>query len=134
MAESDEQTQFQKDLLEALSDDLNISKALSLIDEMIATANETLDTAGKHKELKRHTMANLAYIEKVLGFGVKNPFEYFQFGIDANTKAKIDALIEERNTAKKEKNFELSDKLRDQILAYGVQLMDTPAGTFWEKV
>ncbi len=134
LAESDEQTQFQKDLLEALSDDLNISKALSLIDEMIQTANETLDTAGKHKVLKRETIANLAYIEKVLGFGVKNPFEYFQFGIDSETKEKIDSLIEQRNEAKKEKNFELSDKLRDEVLAYGVQIMDTPAGTFWEKV
>jgi cysteinyl-tRNA synthetase len=134
LAESDEQTQFQKDLLEALSDDLNISKALSLIDEMIQTANETLDTAGKHKELKRQTMANLAYIETVLGFGVKNPFEYFQFGIDSETKEKIESLIEQRNEAKKEKNFELSDKLRDEILAFGVQIMDTPAGTFWEKV
>jgi cysteinyl-tRNA synthetase len=134
LAESNEQTQFQKDLLEALSDDLNISKALSLIDEMLQTANETLDTAGKHKELKRETMANLAYIETVLGFGVKNPFEYFQFGIDSETKEKIDSLIEQRNEAKKEKNFELSDKLRDEVLAYGVQIMDTPAGTFWEKV
>jgi cysteinyl-tRNA synthetase len=134
LAESNEQTEFQKSLLEALSDDLNISKALSLIDEMIQTANETLDTAGKHKELKRQTMANLAYIETVLGFGVKNPFEYFQFGIDSETKEKIDNLIEQRNEAKKEKNFELSDKLRDEILAYGVQIMDTPAGTFWEKV
>ncbi|MEJ2415250.1 MAG: class I tRNA ligase family protein, partial [Sulfurimonas sp.] len=134
LAESDEQTQFQKDLLEALSDDLNISKALSLIDEMVQTANETLDTAGKHKVLKRETMANLAYIETVLGFGVKNPFEYFQFGIDSETKEKIDSLIEQRNEAKKEKNFELSDKLRDEILGFGVQLMDTPAGTFWEKV
>ena len=134
LAESNEQTEFQKNLLEALSDDLNISKALSLIDEMIQTANETLDTAGKHKELKRQTMANLAYIEKVLGFGVKNPFEYFQFGIDSETKEKIDSLIEQRNEAKKEKNFELSDKLRDEILGFGVQLMDTPAGTFWEKV
>lgn len=134
LAESNEQTQFQKDLLEALSDDLNISKALSLIDEMIQTANETLDTAGKHKELKRQTMANLAYIETILGFGVKNPFEYFQFGIDSETKEKIDSLIEQRNEAKKEKNFELSDKLRDEVLAFGVQIMDTPAGTFWEKV
>ncbi|WP_304546358.1 cysteine--tRNA ligase [Sulfurimonas microaerophilic] len=134
LANSEEQTQFQKDLLEALSDDLNISKALSLIDEMITTANETLDTAGKHKVLKRETMANLAYIEKVLGFGIKNPFEYFQFGIDTDTKEKIDSLIEQRDAAKKEKNFELSDSLRDEILAFGVQLMDTPAGTFWEKV
>ena len=134
LASSDADTEFKTKLLDALSDDLNISSALALIDEMISQANETLDTAGKHKQLKRDTMANLAYIEKVLGFGVKNPYEYFQFGIDADTKEKIDALIIQRNEAKKAKDFETSDKLRDEILAYGVNIMDTPQGTFWEKI
>jgi len=134
LAPNAEETAFTKALLETLSDDLNISSALALIDEMISHANETLDTAGKHKQLKRETMANLAYIEKVLGFGVKNPYEYFQFGVDAQTKEKIDALITKRNEAKKEKNFELSDKIRDEILAFDVNIMDTPQGTFWEKI
>ena len=127
-------TEFKKKLLDALSDDMNVSTALALIDEMITNANDTLDTAGKHKKLKRDTMANLAYIEELLGFGVKNPFEYFQFGVDEETKAKLADLIASRDEAKKEKNFELSDKLRDEILACGVSLMDTPQGTFWEKV
>lgn len=127
-------TEFKTKLLEALSDDMNVSSALALIDDMISTANEILDTTGKHKLLKKETMANLAYIEEVLGFGVKNPFEYFQFGIDEKTKEKIDKLIILRNEAKKEKNFEASDKLRDEILAYGVSIMDTAQGTFWEKV
>ena len=113
---------------------MNVSTALALIDEMISTANETLDTAGKHKVLKRETLSNIAYIEEILGFGVKNPFEYFQFGINADTKKKIDSLVEKRNEAKKEKNFEASDRLRDEILAFGVSIMDTPSGTFWEKV
>ena len=134
LANNSENTPFQDELLKTLSDDMNVSSALALIDEMISNANETLDTAGKHKLLKRETLSNLAYIETLLGFGVKNPFEYFQFGIDSDTKEKIDSLITERNEAKKEKNFELSDKLRDEILAYGVSIMDTPAGTFWEKV
>ncbi len=134
LAPNAEETAFTKALLETLSDDLNISSALALIDEMISHANETLDTAGKHKQLKRETMANLAYIAKVLGFGVKNPYEYFQFGVDAQTKEKIDALITKRNEAKKEKNFELSDKIRDEILAFDVNIMDTPQGTFWEKI
>ena len=121
-------------LFRSLSDDMNVSSALALIEEMISTANETLDTAGKHKVLKRETISNLAYIEEILGFGVKNPFEYFQFGINAETKAKIDVLIIKRNEAKKEKNFEESDRLRDEILTFGVSIMDTPAGTFWEKV
>ena len=127
-------TPFMEELLKALSDDMNVSSALALIDEMISSANETLDTAGKHKVLKKETLANLAYIEEVLGFGIKNPFEYFQFGVDEETKLKISQLITKRDEAKKEKNFEISDKLRDEILTYEVSLMDTPQGTFWEKI
>ncbi len=134
LAVNREKTEFQEQLLKLLSDDMNISAALALIDEMITVANETLDTAGKHKLLKRETIANLAYIEELLGFGVKNPYEYFQFGVDDATKEKLAALIAQRDAAKKEKNFEESDRLRDAILAFGVNLMDTPAGTFWEKV
>ncbi len=127
-------TEFQNNLLEALNDDMNISTALALIDEMISNANEILDTAGKHKALKKETLSNLAYIEKILGFGVKNPFEYFQFGIDEEAKSAIATLIKQRNTAKEEKNFEESDRLREEILSFGVTLMDTPSGTFWEKI
>ncbi|CAI6151427.1 MAG: Cysteine--tRNA ligase [uncultured Sulfurimonas sp.] len=134
LADNSESTEFKTKLLEALSDDMNVSSALALIEEMISTANETLDTAGKHKLLKRETISNLRYIEELLGFGVKNPFEYFQFGMDEDTKEKIASLMTKRDEAKKEKDFEASDRLRDEILAFGVTLMDTPAGTFWEKI
>ena len=134
LTENNDKTPFQEELLKALSDDLNMSSALALIDEMISSTNETLDSAGKHKELKRETISNLAYIADVLGFGVKNAFEYFQSGVDEDTKEKIDDLIIKRNEAKKAKDFETSDKLRDEILACGVSIMDTPQGTFWEKV
>lgn len=133
-APNSDATPFQTKLLEVLSDDLNVSLALSIIDELLSNANETLDTPGKHKELKRTLMSDLAYIEKLLGFGVKNPFEYFQFGIDAATKAEIELLIAKRDEAKKAKDFVASDKIREEILAYGVSLMDTPNGTFWERL
>ncbi|MFA6195470.1 MAG: cysteine--tRNA ligase [Sulfurimonas sp.] len=129
-----EKTLFTEELLKALSDDMNISSALALMDAMITHANETLDTAGKHKELKAQTLANLAYIEKILGFGVQNPFEYFQSGVNEVTKIKIAELITLRDEAKKAKDFATSDKIRDEILAYGVAIMDTPQGTFWEQV
>ena len=134
LADNSDTTEFQTKLLEALSDDMNVSSALALIEEMLSTANETLDAAGKHKALKKETISNLKYIETLLGFGVKNPYEYFQFGVDDATQEKLATLIEQRDAAKKEKNFEESDRLRDEILAFGVNLMDTPAGTFWEKV
>ncbi len=134
LPQSNQTSEFQVKLLEALNDDLNVSSALALIDMMITSANETLDTAGKHKVLKRETVANLSFIETILGFGIKNPFEYFQFGVNEATKEKITQLLEQRNLAKQAKDFELSDKLRDEILSFKVNLMDTPAGSFWEKI
>ena len=133
MKVSEEKTEIQSRLLKALSDDLNVSLALSIIDEMLAHANETLDANPKDKLIKRQTTSNLAYIEKILGFGVQNPFEYFQFGLDADTKAKIETLLKERTEAKKAKDFERSDALRDEIMAFGVSIMDTAQGTFWER-
>jgi cysteinyl-tRNA synthetase len=127
------QTQFQRDLLEALNDDLNVSHAMALIDEMLNKANETLDTAGKHKELKQEIVSNLGFIDTLLGFSGKNPFEYFQHGVDAATKEKLFDLIEQRDAAKKAKDFAAADSIRDAILAYGVTIMDTAEGTFWEK-
>ena len=131
---SDCDTTFKTKLLDALKDDLNVSTALSIIDEMISTINETLDTTGKHKELKHEAVIDMAYIEELLGFGIKNPFEYFQIGVDQETKERIKELVEVRNEAKKMKDFAASDALRDKILEFGVQIMDTPQGTFWEKI
>ncbi len=130
---SEEKTEMQSKLLEALSDDLNVSLGLAIIDEMVANANETLDANPKDKLIKRQTTSDLAYIEKLLGFGLQNPFEYFQFGLDAETKSKIDSLVEARSEAKKAKDFEKSDALRDEIMAFGVSIMDTAQGTFWER-
>ncbi len=128
-----ERTPFQSALLDALGDDLNISRALSLIDDMIAEANDALDAAPKDKALKRRVTADLAYVETLLGFGTMNPFEYFQHGIDEAAKARIETLIAERDAAKQAKDFTRADAIRDEIAALGVQLMDTPQGTFWEK-
>ncbi|HHH72485.1 MAG TPA: cysteine--tRNA ligase, partial [Sulfuricurvum sp.] len=129
----DDTTSFQSALLEALGDDLSISRALALLDEMIAEANEGLDANPKDKVLKRRILADLAYVETLLGIGTMNPYEYFQHGIDEETKVKINALIDARNAAKKAKDFARSDAIRDEIAAMGVQLMDTPQGTFWER-
>ena len=113
---------------------MNISEALALIDTMISSTNEALDINPKDKLTKREAVANLAYIERVLGFATMNPFEYFQFGFDTTTKAKIDTLIQARAEAKKMKAFDEADSIRKEITAYNVAIMDTPEGTFWERL
>ena len=124
---------FQKALLDAMSDDLNISIALSVIDEIIAETNEKLDTNPKDKALKKETIANIEFIDTLLGFGGKEPFKYFQIGISDEEKAKIEKLIAERTEAKKAKDFATSDAIRDKLISMGISIMDTAEGTVWEK-
>jgi len=125
---------FQKAMMDAMSDDLNISVALASIDEMISEANDKFDENPKDKGLKKETLANIEFIHELLGFGGKEPFSYFQIGIDETTKPKIEALIEARNDAKKAKDYDKSDAIRQEVTAMGISLMDTAEGTLWEKV
>lgn len=125
-------TKFKKSLLAALSDDMNVSQSYALLDELITTANDALDTNPKDKLFRQELLSNLSFIETVLGFGSQNPYEYFQFGLDETTKQRIDDLVAQRTVAKKEKDFATSDALRDELSNMGVSIMDTPSGTFWE--
>jgi cysteinyl-tRNA synthetase len=117
-----------------MSDDLNISKALAIIEEMISEANDKFDENPKDKGLKKETLANIEFLNTLLGFGGKEPFSYFQIGIDEATKERIELLIKERNEAKKAKDYAKSDAVRDEITAMGISLMDTAEGTLWEKI
>ena len=125
---------FEKNLLDAMSDDLNISVALSVIDEMVATANESLDKEPKNKALKKETLANIELIDTLLGFGDKEPFSYFQIGVSTEIKAQIEALITQRTEAKKAKDFAKADAIREEISALGIAIMDTADGVVWERV
>jgi len=128
------QKQFKKDILDALNDDLNTSKAFAIIDEFVSTSNELLDQNSKDKSLKKQIIANIDFISKVIGIGYQDPYEYFQFGIDEEKKQYIQDQITKRTEAKKEKNFALSDAIRDELLNDGIALMDTPNGTMWEII
>ncbi|HEX5670054.1 MAG TPA: class I tRNA ligase family protein, partial [Sulfuricurvum sp.] len=125
-------TEFKTALLEVLNDDLNVSKAYALIDELIASANDALDANPKDKTFRQTLLSSLSMIETVLGFGGQNPYEYFQFGLDDATKTKIDNLISKRSEAKVLKDFSASDAIRDELTKMNVSIMDTVNGTFWE--
>ena len=81
---------FENTVLEALNDDLNTSSALSFIDEFINSSNDSLDKNPKDKSLKQEIVANIEFIEKVLGFGGSDAFSYFQFGVSLELKKQIE--------------------------------------------
>ncbi len=126
-------TNFKEELIGALIDDLNISKALSVIDEMINSANEKLDKDPKNKALKREILANIKLISKVLGIGKKESFEYFQLGVSQEKREEIEALIKKRDKAKRDKDYQLADAIRDELNRLDIMIMDTADGTKWER-
>ena len=81
--------EFVNKMLDAMSDDLNISITLASIDEMVSEINEKLDINPKDKNLKKESLANIEFIDTLLGFGNKEPFGYFQIGIEKDLKEKI---------------------------------------------
>ncbi len=126
--------EFQSRLMRALGDDLNISKALSIIEDMISSSNEKLDSQPKNRNIKSEIAANIEFLDKILGVGHKNPYEYFQIGVSDEEKNQIEELISQRDDAKKYKNYQKADELREKLTNMNIQLMDTNTGTNWEKI
>ncbi|PAF50575.1 cysteine--tRNA ligase [Helicobacter sp. 13S00477-4] len=125
---------FRFSLLEALSDDLNVSKAFSVLEEMINTANDELDKNPKDKILKAKIAGNIEFVTEVFGIGGKEALEYFQLGVSEVQKDFITQRLQERLSAKKQKDFALADKIRAELMAIGIVVMDTPEGSVWEKI
>jgi cysteinyl-tRNA synthetase len=126
--------EFKNSLLVALNDDMNTSIALAIIDEYISKTNDALDNDQKNKALKKELVSNIEFISELLGIAYQDSFKYFQFGINSNEIKNIEELIQKRNNAKQNKNFELSDQIRDELKQLGISTMDTINGTLWEKL
>lgn len=129
-----EDGEFRAEFLAALEDDLNISKALATLDERVQAANEAIDKNPKDKEAKAKAAYVISLVFDVLGVGGKDATEYFQLGVSEDEKAEIKELINKRTEAKKAKDFAAADAIRDALKAKGVELMDTPSGTLWERI
>ena len=125
--------EFEKAFLDALRDDLNISKALSIVDEMVNDANEKLDIDPKNKAQKHQINANIKLINELLGVAKEDQNSYFKFGLSDEFIKKVESLIDRRDEAKSKKDYIKADKLRDELKELGVKIMDTPKGTIWEK-
>jgi len=126
--------EIKQNLFEALNDDLNTPIALSFIDEFITYSNESLNKNPKDKNLKKDIALFFKFLNEILGIGFQDPYNYFQFGLDKDLKEKIEQLIQKRNEAKKEKNYIKADKIRNELNQMGINIMDTPQKTVWEKI
>lgn len=123
---------FRDEFLEALNDDINISIALSILDSMLSNYNDLLDKNPKDIDIKQKAISNIIFINELLGIGEKDPIEYFHLGVDSKMKAYIEERLKERAKARQNKDYALSDKIRDELKAKNISLMDTKDGVIWE--
>ena len=115
-------------IIEGLYDDLNTPKViaeLNVLSNQISSANE-----NKKIEIK----FNLLEVGKILGILQENPDKWLGYGKSENLEeSMIEGLIKNRNEARREKNFDMADKIRDQLKEMGIEIEDTSDGTIWRS-
>ena len=117
--------------IEAMDDDFNTAAAMGVIFEAVTEVN---------KYLKENATVAPAAVSAAEKFFTDMDEVMGIFGIEQDKKnengdeaAQIEALIAERNAARKAKDWARSDAIRDELAAKGIILEDTPQGTKWKK-
>ena len=109
---------------EKMDDDANTADALSVIFDLVRYANTNV-TETASKALAQGTLDVLTMLCDILGIIALPEKEIPDAGIEA--------LIEERQAARKARNFARADEIRDQLKAMGIELMDTKQGVKWSR-
>ena len=114
---------------EAMEDDFNVPSALAALFELAKSIN--LAKENGNIEEANVLGATLVHLSEPLGILQQKTEEYFQLGA-ALSNEEIQFLIDQRNKAREDKDFDLSDKIRDTLLEKGIVLEDTDKGTTWK--
>ncbi len=116
---------YRAQFVEAMDDDLNTADGISAIFELVRELNSVFVNGKQYTK---------AFAQKALGLA-KELLDVLGFSV---AKAEllddeIEKLIEERNEARKAKNFQRADEIRDMLKEKGIVLEDTPQGVKWRK-
>lgn len=120
---------IKEQIILAMCDDLNTPIAIAQLFEAVRLINSNIaDNAALSGEDIVDMQSFLPqFIAEVLG--VQSPSESSNNGEVERTKALVEMLIDMRNQARANRDWALSDKLRDQLLALGIQIKDSKEGT-----
>lgn len=108
----------------AMDDDFNTADAISALFELVkyANSNSSADNTVEYLEAMKKKITDMA---DILGLVVEKKEEMLD--------SEIDALIAERQQARKDRNFARADEIRDELLAKGIILEDTREGVRWKR-
>lgn len=134
--QSGEMTDAEKELFEqtgqfvdkfnaSMDDDFNTADAISAIFEYVRFCNTNADGENS-KAYVDALYARLRELCDVMGLIIEREEE--------NLDAEVEKLIEERQAARKAKNFARADEIRDQLKEMGIELKDTREGVTWKRI
>ena len=113
----------------ALKEDINTPLAFSELHAFAKQANSTMD-----KKLKAELKGALQECGAALGLLQQDPKAWFGLGGQDANADHIDQLIQQRNMARTNKDFATADRIRDELVAMGIEILDRPEGTTWRKI
>ena len=115
---------FREKFEQAMDDDINTADAISVLFDFIKYINKNYDE-NTSKNILTEAKKLMDDISYVLGILFKED--------DDDLDSEIEDLIEQRNAARKEKDFKKADEIRDKLLSMGIVLKDTRDGVIWER-
>lgn len=115
---------YTTDFENAMDDDINTADAIGVIFDLVREIN-TYVKAGQPKSVVQAALDQLTKLTGILGLLTRKK---------GSLDEEIEALIEQRQQARKDKNWALADKIRDDLKDQGILLEDTPQGVRWKRI
>lgn len=112
--------------IEAMEDDLNTGEALGAVFELVKDINTNVNDGVQSKALVEYAIKVFDELMDVLGL-------LYNRKAASSLDDEIEALIQQRNDARKNKNWAEADRIRDELKAQGIVLEDTPQGVKWHR-
>ena len=113
---------YREKYIEKMDDDFNTADGISTIFDLVRDVNTNIN-AESSKELVKYALGLIRELGKPLGI--------LENSTQNDLEAHVEKLIEDRQNARKERNWALADKIRDDLKAQGIVLEDTPQGVRW---
>jgi cysteinyl-tRNA synthetase len=116
---------------EALDDDLNTPKAMSALFALSTAIQGELRLRDPNWQGIVDRREALVKAAEVMGFLAADPEQWFQGGVDEDLKGRINGLVAARDEARRAKDWPSADRIRAELAALNVEVMDGPAGATW---